>query len=84
MIKITIPKEIIKCNEEIYARGKFALLQFNNRAGVIYDNDYIAGMGYEYTEEKNQNYSEEYQYGEEYTESENDENENEDEDLQVE
>ena len=34
-------------------------LKFNNKAGVIYDNDCIAGVEYENTEEEHEDYSEE-------------------------
>ena len=55
MIEIPIPREIIKHAEELAARYKFKYLKFNNRAGVIYDNDWIAGVEYE---NKNVNFSE--------------------------
>ena len=40
------------------AREKVMLLKSNNRAGVVYDNDCIAGVEYE---NENENYSEEDQ-----------------------
>ena len=50
---------------------KVTSLKFKNIVGVIYDNDWIAGVKYEDTEDENKNYSEEYQEDEGYKESEN-------------
>ena len=58
MIHISIPREIIKHIEEMSASDRVTLLKFRNRLGFIYDNDWIAGRGYEDSEDKNQNYSE--------------------------
>ena len=77
MIEIPIPREIIKHAEELAARYKFKYLKFNNRAGVIYDNDWIAGVEYE---NKNVNFSEGDQEDKEYIDSKNDESEDQDED----
>ena len=35
------------------ARDKFALLNFKNRVGVLYDNDWVTGVEYEDTEGEN-------------------------------
>ena len=51
---------------------KFTSLKFNNRAGVIYNNYWIAGVEYD---NENENYSEEYQEDKDFTESKNYENE---------
>ena len=53
------------------ASWKFTSLKFKKRAGVVYDNDWIVGVGYEDTEGENKDYNEEYQEDEDYTESEN-------------
>ena len=58
-IEITISKVMIKNNEEMSACDKVTLLKLKNRAGVIYDNDWIAGLEYEDTEDKSEDYSEE-------------------------
>ena len=34
-------------------RDKVTLLKFNKRSGLIYDNDWITGLEYEDTEDKN-------------------------------
>ena len=60
---------------------KITLLKFKNRAGVIYNNDWITGVEYENEKE---DYREEYQEEEEYTESENYESEYQDEYLEAE
>ena len=39
------------------ARDKITSLKFKNRTGVIYDNDWSLGVKYEYTEDKNEDYS---------------------------
>ena len=44
IIEISIPKAIVKYIEEIDARDKVTSLKFKNRAGFIYDNDWIAGV----------------------------------------
>ena len=44
IIEIPIPKSIIKHVEEMAARDKVTLLKFKNRAGIIYDNDWIVGV----------------------------------------
>ena len=41
IIEITITKVIIKQIEEMATRDKSTLLRFKNRAGVVYDNDWI-------------------------------------------
>ena len=64
MIEIPIPKEIIKHIEEMAAYEKLRSLKFKNRAGVIYDHEWIAGVEYE---NENENYSEEDQKDEDYT-----------------
>ena len=46
-IWIPIPKAIIKQIKDINARDKFTSLKFKNRAVVIYDNYWIAGVEYE-------------------------------------
>ena len=61
---------------------KSQLIKFNNRAGVIYDNVWIAGVEYEDTQDKKN--SEEYQEDEDYTEIEKNESEYQDEDLEAE
>ena len=55
------------------------LLKLRNRAGVIYDNDWIAGVEYENTKDENEDYSEEDKEDEDYLKSENDKNEDQDE-----
>ena len=52
------------------ALDKFTSLKFKNRAGFIYDNDRVSWVQYEDTEDKNEDYSEEDQEDENYTESE--------------
>ena len=84
MIEIPIPREIIKHAEELAARYKFKYLKFNNRAGVIYDNDWIATVEYEYTEDGIKYYSEEDQEDKGYVYSKNDKNEDQGEDLESE
>ena len=42
---------MIKRIEEMAAREKFILQKFKNRSGVIYDNDFIAEVEYEETED---------------------------------
>ena len=44
IIGITIPKAIIKRIKEMAARDKVTSQRFKNRAGVIYDNDWIPGV----------------------------------------
>ena len=56
-------------------------LKFNNRAGYIFDNDWIAGVEYE---NKNEDCSEEEKENELYIESENHENEDQYEGLEAE
>ena len=58
IIEIPIPKATIKHIEEISGRDKVTLIKFKNIAGVVFDNDCIAGVEYEYTEDENKNYSE--------------------------
>ena len=50
------------------AGDKVKSLKFKSRVGVIYDNDWIAGVEYEDTEDKNEIYCEEDQEDEECTE----------------
>ena len=40
------------------ARKKVTSLKFKNRAGVVYDNYWIAGVEYENTEDENEDYIE--------------------------
>ena len=54
---------------------KFTSLKFKNRAGVIHDNDQIAGVEYEDTKDKKHDCSKEDQEDEDYTENRNDESE---------
>ena len=46
IIKIPISKAIIKYIEEMASHDKVTSLKFNNRAGVIYDNEWTAGVEY--------------------------------------
>ena len=46
IIEIKIHKTIIKHIEEMAACDKSIFLKFKNRAVVIYDNDWIAGVEY--------------------------------------
>ena len=66
------------------AREKFTSLKFKNRAGVIYDNNWIAGVEYENNKDETEDHSEEYKEDEDYSESKNDENEDQDEYLESE
>ena len=44
IIEITIPKDIIKHIDEMATHENIISLKFENRAGVIYDNDWIEGV----------------------------------------
>ena len=68
-IEIPIYKEIIKHIDEMAAREKVAFAKIQKIFGVIYNNDLIAGVEYEGTEDENENYSEEYQEYKDYTEN---------------
>ena len=58
MIEITITREIVEHIEEMGNSDKVTSLKFNNRAGVIDDNNWIAGVEHE---NENKYYSKEYQ-----------------------
>ena len=60
---------------------KVTSLKFNNRAGLVYDNDWISEVEYE---NENENHSAEYQEDEGYKEIKNDGNEDQYEDLEAE
>ena len=47
IIKLPIPKAIIKHIEKMLAPEKVTSLKFRNRAGVTSDNDWISGVEYE-------------------------------------
>ena len=68
IIEITIPKELIKQIREMATHDKVKFLKLKNRAGVIYDNDWIAGMEYEDTEDEKEDYSKEDQEDKYYKE----------------
>ena len=53
IIENPIPKAMSKHIEVMDAREKLALLKFNNRAGAVYDNDWIEGVEYEDNRDKN-------------------------------
>ena len=73
--------------EKMAAREKDRYLKFNNRAGFIYDNERIAVVEYkvDYNQEnQNDDYSEEDQKNEDYTDSKNNNIEDQDKDLESE
>ena len=84
LIEFPIPKTITKHIEEMAAQEKSVSLKFNNIAGVIYYNDWTAGVEYEDTEYKKEPDSEEYQQDEDFTESENYESKDQDKYLEAE
>ena len=56
------------------ARDKVTLLKFKNRAGIIYDNDWIVGVeseGEHNQENENNDYIEDYQEDKDYTDIKN-------------
>ena len=63
---------------------KVTFIKLKNIAGVIYDNDWIATVEYEYTEDGIKYYSEEDQEYKGYVYSKNDKNEDQGEDLESE
>ena len=63
---------------------KVTWIKFKSIEGLVYDNNWVTGMYYEYTEYENENYSKEYREEKDYKEISNDKNEYQAEDLESE